>query len=155
MRRLWLAFVVVLGVEAAAGAAPLDPKQVPAPLAPWIPWVMRGHETETCPAVGGDDAEPLCRWSGRLNLVLDGKGGKFTQEWELLARASVPLPGDQQRWPLDVKVGGKSIAVVSDEEGGTPTIELPPGRHVVSGVFQWPSLPESLQVPSEMALLSL
>jgi hypothetical protein len=154
MSRRWFAILslAVLAASEAAHAAPLDPKKVPAALAPWIPWVLRGHEREGCPLVGGDDQ--VCAWSGRLTLSLDGKGGRFSQEWEVLAESEIGLPGDAQHWPLEVKAGGKPVPVVSDEEG-RPAVALPPGHYTLAGLFQWRSLPESLRLPTETGLLAL
>jgi hypothetical protein len=159
-RRRWSAFLVGVGVVWTASpplgaAAPLDPRAVPAPLQPWVPWVLRGHESDTCPVASAEDgADPVCAWSGRLALVLDARGGRFIQEWEVLAPdTKVPLPGDERRWPLDVKAGGKPVAVIDDE--GVPSVQLPPGRHALSGTFQWGSLPESLPVPPQTGLVAL
>lgn len=158
-RRRWSAFVlgaswIVAAAGAPAGAAPLDPKKVPAPLQPWIPWVLRGHEKAACPVADLEgEGEPTCAWSGRLTLVLDRKGGRFSQEWEVLATTRVPLPGDEQRWPLDVKANGKPVATSAHDE--TPSVELAPGRYTLAGVFQWKDLPEALAVPAETGLLAL
>jgi len=62
-------------------------------------------------------------------------------------------PGNDKRWPLDVTVDGKRTVVIPRE--GVPSVELEPGDHVIAGVFAWDSLPESLQVPAQTALLNL
>jgi len=139
-------------VAGAAHAAPLAPAEVPAPLKPWVPWVLHGHESERCPVVGKDDA--VCAWAGRLSLALDAHGGRFAQDWEAFARTAVALPGDAERWPLDVKANGKPIAVTANDDGA-PSIELPAGRWAVTGTFQWRSTPESLPVPSETGLVAV
>ncbi len=138
----------------AAAAAPLRLVDVPSPLKPWVPWVLRGHETALCPTLGDDEsAQAACAWSGNLTLTLDARGGRFSQDWQVLAPTFVPLPGDGTRWPLDVKAGGKSVAVV--EQDGVPAVELAVGRFVLTGVFQWRSLPESLPVPDATGIIAL
>src|SRR5262245_22578392 len=138
-------FATIVFFQGAAVAAPLQPADVPAPLKPWVPWALRGHETEACPTLG-DDEDGICAWAGRLSLALDARGGRFTQEWQVLARSHVPLPGDEERWPLDVKANGKPVAVVDHE--GDPAVELAPGKYAITGSFQWTTLPESLPVPN-------
>ncbi len=137
---------------------PIDPKSIPEPLKPWTAWALHGRESALCPTltnVTGSDAAtpPQCSWPARLELTLDEKKGAFSQSWHTDAKGWVPLPGDDKRWPLDVKVGAtRSVVVLHD---GVPMIELESGDHVVSGTFAWDSLPESLQVPGRTALLSL
>src|SRR3954469_20206027 len=117
-RRRWFGFLVsglLLIGATGAQAAPLDPKKVPAPLAPWVPWVLRGHESALCPALGEAAGDGVCVWSGRLTLALDGKGGKFSQECEVLAPSAVRLPGNHQRWPIEVKANGKPVPVIDND----------------------------------------
>src|SRR6185503_15698442 len=95
----------------------------------------------------------VCAWAGRLTLTLDARGGRFTQEWQVLARGRVPLPGDEERWPLDVKANGKPVAVVAD--GDAPAVELAPGKVTLTGSFQWQSLPESLPVPNATGIVAV
>ncbi|HRG98137.1 MAG TPA: hypothetical protein PLR99_17920 [Polyangiaceae bacterium] len=162
---VWVALLV--GHARAVRAQPIDPKAVPPELRPWVPWVLDGHDEATCPAlpdaVGGlgnlrpagtpPQERPRCAWPARADLVLDEKGGRFTQRWHLEAAQWVPLPGDAKRWPLDVKAGAAGASVVL--HGGAPSVRLERGDHVVTGAFAWDGLPESLRVPPETGLLSL
>ena len=136
---------------------PIDPKSVPEPLKPWTSWALHGKEDALCPTLqaiaGTAPSGPQCAWPSRLELTLEEKKGSFSQSWHTDAKGWVPLPGDDKRWPLDVKVGNaRSVVVLHD---GVPSIELERGDNVVQGTFAWDSLPESLQVPPRTALLSL
>jgi hypothetical protein len=133
-------------------AEPLRPADVPAPLQPWIPWVLLGHAPQLCPTLAGDET-PTCSWAGRLALILDDHGGRFTQSWELQADGEVPLPGDQEHWPLDLREGGKRLAVLTREDG--PAVFLSRGSHQLSGTLSWSRLPEVLPVPEATGLLGL
>src|SRR5262245_26597553 len=83
MRHLaWLAFGVAALAVLPADAEPLAPGDVPAPLAPWIGWVLRGHEAERCPFLDGGE-QHACAWPARLELELDDRSGRFAQSWEL------------------------------------------------------------------------
>lgn len=149
-----LAAMVTAGAPRAATGAPLARKDVPSPLAPWVDWVLRGHEDELCPFLDGHDGDGrTCAWPARLDLALDERGGRFTQIWRLHKEEWVPLPGDDKRWPLDVKLDGKPA--VAAPQDGTPSVLLPAGDHRVSGTFAWDSLPDELRVPPETGLLSL
>jgi hypothetical protein len=147
-----LVAIVVFFVSIAAHAEPLDPKAVPEPLRPWTAWALAGRSEGLCPTLHGQEKAP-CAWPSRLELGLDEKRGTFRQAWHVDAKRWVPLPGDEKRWPLDVTVDGKRSVVVPRE--GVPSVELDAGDHRVSGAFAWDSLPESLQIPSETALLEL
>lgn len=149
------ALVAALVFVAAPGRAePLDAKAVPEPLKPWTAWALHGKVDGLCPTLHGVvGGAPQCVWPARLELDLDEKRGTFKQGWHVDARRSVPLPGDDKRWPLDVTVDGRRAVVVPRD--GVPSVELEPGDHVVTGTFAWDSLPESLEVPPQTALLRL
>lgn len=158
MRQLALVwFLALLFVARVASAAPTAANggpAVPDPLKPWTAWALHGKEASLCPHLQGADAgAPQCVWPARLELVLDEKRGSFKQSWHVDAKASVPLPGDDKRWPLDVTVDGKRAVVVP--QAGVPHVELEAGDHAVAGAFAWDSLPESIQVPAETALVKL
>jgi hypothetical protein len=148
------------GFFAELRAEPLRLADVPAPLVPWVPWVLLGTGPSLCPALmaqepgeaSGQDT-PICAWAGRLNLALDERGGRFSQSWEVYADGEVPLPGDQERWPLDVREGGRRLAVLMRDAG--PAVFLPRGSHQLSGAFAWPRLPEVLPLPPATGLLAL
>jgi hypothetical protein len=135
----------------AAAAAPLRPEDVPPALKPWVPWALAGHETETCPPM--PEGGGLCRWSGRLDIAVDARGGRFRQTWWVEAEVEVPLPGSRDHWPLDVRVGARKIVVL--ERDGVPLARLQRGQHDVTGTFSWSRVPEVLPIPATTGLLGL
>src|SRR4051794_21904795 len=97
-----------LGSTSRARAAdPIDPKAVPDALKPWTGWVLDGKESHACPQFLGQSDLSRCAWPSRLSLTLEERGGRFEQRWHVDAKAWVPLPGDEKRWPVDVKVDAK------------------------------------------------
>jgi hypothetical protein len=136
-----------------AGAEPLARDEVPVPLAPWVDWVLRGHEEARCPFLHGAGDRRACIWPSRLELDLDEGEGRFTQEWLVHNEEHVPLPGAEKRWPQEVRADGKAVPVVS--VGGRPSARLPAGHHRVTGTFRWDALPELLQIPPETGIVRL
>jgi hypothetical protein len=150
---VWLV-ALVASIARAASAQPLDPKAVPEPLRPWVGWVLDGTAEGTCASfLGHKEIAEACAWPSRLELALDDHGGRFVAKWHVDGKRAVPLPGDDRRWPLDVKRDGARAVVIAGRPA--PSVELAAGDHVVSGAFAWDSLPESLRVPPETGLLSL
>ncbi len=152
-RRFLLLVVAMMSLLAPlpARADRLDPKGVPDALKPWVGWALDGRST--CAIFEGKADLTRCAWPSRLDLVLDDKGGKFTQRWRVDApRLAVPLPGDGKRWPEGVQVGA-TRAIVFERNG--PHVELARGDATLTGTFTWDSLPGSLKVPQETGLLSL
>jgi hypothetical protein len=84
---------------------------------------------------------------------VDERGGRFSQRWHLDARAWIPLPGDDKRWPQTVEVNAKRAVVVA--QNGVPSVELEPGDHWVTGAFLWDSPPEAIPIPAETGLVAL
>jgi len=161
MRRSGLALVLLVvllfGVyclaTTSAHAERMGREQVPEPLRPWIDWVLHGRDELRCPFLHGAGATRQCTWPSRLVLELDDRGGRFAQEWLVERTAWVPLPGDEERWPLDVRVNGVPRAVTT--RAGAPGIELEKGRHGIAGAFAWVRLPELLPIPAEAGLVAL
>jgi hypothetical protein len=67
--RAGLRFALLLGVVLLAdsvAAEPLSRDEVPAPLEPWVGWVLRGHEEARCPFFHGLADGRACAWPSRL-----------------------------------------------------------------------------------------
>jgi hypothetical protein len=128
----------------------LEPGKVPAPLAPWVPWVLEELGDQLCPGVGH---EAQCVWPGRLELVLGASGGSFRLHVVVDRFARVELPGADKAWPQDVTVNRAAVAVLAED--GVPVVSLQRGSHVVEGRFHWSRLPETLAVPELVALIEL
>lgn len=153
MRRT-LAVAIALGtfLAGAASAAPLDRRDAPEPLRPWVDWTLRGHEQALCPFLQGG-AEGACAWPGPLTLAVADSGAAFEQRWTLYAESWVPLPGDPAAWPQEVSANGAPAPVLARE--GRPALRLPAGAHAVRGRLQWTARPAVLAVPPETGLLRL
>ncbi|HKB08559.1 MAG TPA: hypothetical protein VKF61_09800, partial [Candidatus Polarisedimenticolia bacterium] len=152
-RTLPVAVFLALACRTLAAADAIPSEAIPAPLRPWVDWVLYGQEEKRCPFFSGDAERRQCSWPSRLALDLTDRGGRFTQEWFLFRDAWVILPGDPRVSPQDVRVDGRP-AVVAPQPGG-PGVRLPAGRHAVSGSFEWDALPPLLQVPVDIGLVGL
>lgn len=151
LRRLTLiAAMVLLPVAARAAAAPAAPA-VPPELEPWVEWV-KGIELPPGECREVEDTM-ICVWPTRLSVSVGASGGSFELDVTAHDAQSVLLPGDDSRWPQDIRVDGKPAVVVDAD--GAPSVRLSVGRHRVSGVFLWSEVPDSLTVPAEIALVEL
>ncbi len=149
-----LATLLALGLMGGAAAGqPLARDDVPAPLEPWVDWVLRGHERERCPSLHGAGDRRACIWPSRLELDLRDGEGRFVQEWLVSTESHVPLPGTARRWPQDVRADRAPVPVVSRD--GVPAVRLSAGRHVLTGSFHWDRLPDLLQIPPETGIVAL
>src|SRR5262245_24934042 len=144
---------LALFLAAAPGlAAPLAREDVPEPLHPWVDWVLRGHERESCPFLHAQQ-QRSCVWAGRLELALDGQGGRFTQRLYVASESDVTLPGAVDRWPEEVRSDGAGAGVF--ERDGRPMLRLARGDHEIAGRFVWSALPSVLLVPPDTGLVAL
>lgn len=133
-----------------ASAQPLEWQDTPPELRGWIPWVLDTLGTETCPKV---DDQPVCVWPGLLQVDVLGSVGHFRQTVVVDRRTVVDLPGSMQAWPENVQINGTPGRVI--DRSGAPGVELGKGAHTIDGDFYWSALPETLQVPARVALVSL
>jgi hypothetical protein len=144
---LWLAASV-------ACADPIARDRIPEPLRPWVPWVLQGDEQAGCPQSYGDHAWRSCVFPSRLVLDLGRTGGTFALTVGVSAtRSFAVLPGDEERWPRDVRVDGAAAPVTARD--GRPGVWLAPGTHAVAGGFSWQELPPVLPIPPNAGVVSL
>lgn len=137
-----------------AQAAKTVAETLPEPLQPWVDWVMYEKEASPCPSLYNRIGQQgICAWPSPLELELKADGGRFAQSWEVEEEGWLELPGDEDHWPLEVIVDGKS-ALVSDHNG-SPAVFLEPGRHRLRGSLLWSQLPERLKLPANVALVQL
>lgn len=134
-------------------AATLQAEDIPAPLRPWKAWVLHGNPEQTCPPRFNDGSIRRCWWPTWLNMDVNDQGGLFEQQVTVYAPTWVTLPGDATHWPESVDADQKRLPVVGRK--GRPVVWLASGDYRLKGAFLWSALPEGLQVPESVGLLTL
>jgi hypothetical protein len=150
-RRLALGFwsiLVFAFASATSSAQPLPRERVPAPLAPWVDWVLESEPTFGCPVL---DQSAICVFPGMLSLLVTASGATFTQEVTLDRRGRLELAWGA--WRVDATVDGQRATVIEVE--GAPAVELDAGVHRIEGRFAWDRMPEVLRVPDQTAIVEL
>ncbi|MEJ2037604.1 MAG: hypothetical protein P8X55_01535, partial [Desulfosarcinaceae bacterium] len=143
----WTTLLIMLALAAMASPAAGEVRDgdIPPALEAWRGWVLYGQEEALCPPRFDNGSLTRCQWPESLQLDLSQDGGLFEHRSLVLSRSWVPLPGSREVWPVSVTVDGHSVAVI--ERNAKPMVALQP-------VF-WKQLPETLDVPPELGLLSL
>ncbi len=134
-------------------APPASARDVPVPeaLRPWKAWISESLPQLSCPNT--EESGPVCVTYGSLRLDLGEKGGSFVQTVTVYGKQWVRLPGGAETWPKDAKDGNMPVPVVLKDE--RPQALLSQGEHTLSGAFAWTEMPQSLDVPDLIALLTL
>jgi hypothetical protein len=129
---------------------------IPPALRDWESWALHGHEIHHCPWLAPgravDDAR-ICAWPATLELQVEGRGGRFSQRWQIEAETWLPLPGGMEQWPQEVTLDGKAAAVVAHNR--IPVLRVSVGTHTVAGSFAWGRRPELLPLPVDVGLVAL
>ena len=59
---------------------------IPQVLTPWVPWVMAGNESYTCPFINrtkfSDQQNHICAWPSVLSLDVKNTSATFSQSWQ-------------------------------------------------------------------------
>ncbi len=135
-------------------AGPLALESVPAPLRPWVAWALEGNTSYRCPANAEDGQAHFCLWPRELALDLTQAGGQFQLDVTVYAPATeVPLPGEAERWPQEVRANGAPVPVV--EAQAQPALRLDQGTYRITGVLRWAQLPQNLPLPPQVGLVRL
>ncbi|MCK5878709.1 MAG: hypothetical protein KAH24_02950, partial [Holophagae bacterium] len=126
---------------------------IPEPLKPWTGWVMWDSPEVDCPSPYNNSKKHLCIWPGALNMQVSRRGGIFSQNVRVFREVSIPLPGDGDLWPVDVKVNGKPVPVVLYKM--RPRIRLKPGNVTITGKFNWETIPQKIAIPPAVGIIRL
>ncbi len=152
MRRRFMLLACCLVFGALAQAGPLAVEKVPAPLRPWVGWVMHGKEMLACPPAFNDGQQRSCLWPTDMDLALSDSGARFRMALTAYAADTlVELPGDGEAWPQDLRLDGKPVVVASVD--GRPVLRAGPGAHSVTGTLAWAVLPQSVSLPRALGTL--
>ena len=137
--------LLIYAAPAAWAAVPSPETGAPASLQSWEAWVLHGYEEAyLCPA-DRHTGRYYCAWPISLSLDLNGSGGRFTAAFELKKDAFLQLPGGPGAWPEQVRLAdGRLTPVLGTTR---PQVWLPAGTHSLNGLFVWPELPETLDLP--------
>ncbi len=153
----WKQGLILVWLSLPAAAQPAD-VFVPEELQGWQEWVLHGKGYTNCPfffnAGAAARGDFICAWPGLLDIAVDAEQGRFSQQWTVYAEeAWLPLPGDGEYWPHEVRLDGEVAAVV--EHKGLPAVRVAPGRHRLSGSFAWDERPGVLPIPEQIGLVAL
>jgi hypothetical protein len=132
----------------AAGA-----RQIPDPLKPWETWATWSDEHRLCPTPYSDAKKHLCFWPSRMGLQVERSGGKFDLVVTVFHETWVPLPGNSDVWPFDVRANGAPLPVLERE--GNPAVRLAAGTFRLEGAYRWSDVPQRLPIPREIGILTL
>lgn len=135
------------------GFAQVASTPIPKSLKPWVDWVLYDTQNIHCPIIYNAAKEHFCAWPSRLQLKLNRRGGRFSQNWVVYTDNWLALPGEKQSWPQDVRVNKRAVPVIARNE--RPYIYLKAGKYTVQGTFVWNGLPQSLNLPASVGLISL
>ena len=139
-----------------AASAPAQDR-IPAQLEGWRDWVLHGEAFRRCPFLGNSSGataeERICAWPGRLALTVGEEGARFSESWVSHTPGWIPLPGDDEHWPREVRLNGAPAAVVN--RSGVPSVRVGDGTLALAGRFEWSRRPETLKVPDAIGLVSL
>jgi hypothetical protein len=131
----------------------MSPADVPGSLKDWIPWAQYGSAPPVVPHQFDNPRILVPTWPSRLTIRAGKQSAAFSQHWRIFVKNLVPLPGDSNLWPQQVRVNGKPAVIVT--RSGRPWLLLPKGTHTISGRFFYTQLPDSLQIPARTALVQL
>lgn len=139
-------------LSAGSGAAQAAEKpEIPAPLQPWVGWVMHTHKDQVC-AADGDDRH--CEWPGALKIELQPDGASFTLQVWRDRPGRVVIWGNVDAWPQQVQLDEKATLVVTTPLQ-QPAVTVPAGHHVIRGRLLWEQPPEVLIIPESAGLVSI
>lgn len=126
---------------------------VPDSLVPWIPWVLWDDRSLGAPPLFNDTSQVIRFWPSRLRIDANDNEGNWKTELKVFSEGWVPIPGDTDHWPLQVRVGDKPAIVV--ERAGVPSIRLEAGEYQVQGQWSWNQMPQKIAIPPTFGLIEL
>jgi hypothetical protein len=136
-----------------AGRAAVAQPEIPEPLRPWEAWATWDEKHRDCPTPYHTPETHICFWPTTLSMSADGGAGSWDLGVTVYDDTWVPLPGDPEMWPIEVRANEAEIVVV--ERDGRPSVRLTNGTYRLTGAFSWEEMPQHIGIPIEIGVLSL
>lgn len=149
MRRLAHALVPLLLLAPVA----LAEREIPESLKGWRDWATWQDIHRDCPTPYNSAKTHLCFWPSELSVTAGQKSGGFALELTVSHEAWVPLPGNKDTWPLEVRANESPVPVV--DRSGVPSIKLGAGAYRLGGAFRWDDVPQRIPIPKSIGLVAL
>lgn len=140
-------------IACAVSQAALTTTSIPEPLKAWEGWAVWADKHRDCPTPYQDSGKHLCFWPSRLELQIDKTAGRLSLGVTVYHETWVPLPGDKDLWPLEIKANGTPTPVV--EHDGKPSVQLAAGTYRIEGSYHWNEIPQRISMPHEIGVLAL
>lgn len=131
----------------------LAEREMPESLKAWRDWATWQDIHRDCPTPYNDAKAHLCFWPSELQVTAELKSGAFALDVMVAHEAWVPLPGNRDTWPLEVRAGDNPVPVV--DRSGVPSVKLEAGAHRLAGAFRWDEVPQRIPIPKSIGLLAL
>lgn len=128
-------------------------REIPEALRVWSDWATWQDIHRDCPTPFNSAKGHLCFWPSELSVTAEGRSGAFALELTVSHETWVPLPGNKDAWPLDVRANEGAVPVV--DRSGVPSVKLGAGAHKIAGAFRWNEIPQRIPIPKSIGLLSL
>lgn len=128
-------------------------KEIPELLNPWKGWATWGDKHRDCPTPYDRNSDHICFWPSRMSLTADPQAGTWNVEVRTFEETWVPLPGNGEVWPTNVRADGNLVPVI--ERDGAPALKLSAGVHELAGEFKWNEMPQWIAVPKQVGIVSL
>lgn len=128
-------------------------RQIPPPLQPWQDWATWQDVHRNCPTPFNNSNSHICFWPSELSVNAQANAGSFALDLQVSHETWVPLPGNRDAWPLDVRANEAPLPVV--DRSGTPSVKLAGGGYKLTGTFRWDEMPQRIAIPKSIGLLTL
>lgn len=137
--------------SAAAGAQ----SSLPPELQGWQGWVLEGEAARQCALKAGADGRALtdyqCTAATELALSPNAEGLTFSVRVKTDRPTAVPLPGEPNHWPRQIRVNGQPATLRHTD--GQWWVALPAGEHQIQG--QWDHSFDRITMPALFARVVL
>lgn len=153
LKRSLSLLIVLMLLSFSLSAKTFNQKDVPKPLKPWVDWVLFDQTERHCPFVFNKFNNKTCAWPTSIELKIKSNRADFSQSWQVFQESWIILPGNIKHWPQNVTIDSKRALVT--ERNKLPAVLLKKGIYKVKGEFNWKTMPESLHIPSNSALVKL
>ena len=120
----------------------------------WKDWILEKHQDIGCPWLISNRQQKACHWPSKFTGQLTDSGMSFEMSVDVFSTsAMVNLPGDKKHWPSNLSVNQQRARLL--DKSGRPALQLRKGKHVIRGNYVWKTVPTSLRISDDIALIHI